>query len=304
MGGCTNKSKSDSKPVEKHNPPTPNKLITPEHLPPVPPITETIPDAELRQGKWYYKNGDVYEGEVKNNKPNGKGIYIDKSAGERYEGEIENGSRHGCGVIVYNNGARAEGSFNRGFLHGPIKLKHQNYLLCELTYNNGRSHGTLIGINGDKYEGDLFESNFDGKGIYTWKDNDKYEGDFKNSKFNGKGKITFVNGGSFIGSFSNDKRYGRGIETAIITDANDKKLTTVYDGNWKDSIKDGEGVMTRERVDGSIEVIRGTWKNSGLHGYCEIRVDGILFYKGFYQDGYAVNESLASKCNDDSKKNI
>jgi hypothetical protein len=42
-------------------------------------------------------NGDTYDGEWKNNKQLGKGIFIDIN-GDIYEGDWVNGKKHGKGV--------------------------------------------------------------------------------------------------------------------------------------------------------------------------------------------------------------
>ena len=51
-----------------------------------------------------------YEGEVKNGKPEGKGIIYVKN-GDRYEGVFKNGYREGKGIDYYNNGDKFEGEF-------------------------------------------------------------------------------------------------------------------------------------------------------------------------------------------------
>ena len=50
-----------------------------------------------------YKNGDSYDGEYFNNKPNGQGTYTWRT-GEKYVGEFKNGLRNGKGVLYQSNG--------------------------------------------------------------------------------------------------------------------------------------------------------------------------------------------------------
>ena len=51
----------------------------------------------------YYYNGDRYEGDYKNNKREGKGIYYFNN-GKRYEGNWKNDKKDGKGIMYYNNG--------------------------------------------------------------------------------------------------------------------------------------------------------------------------------------------------------
>ena len=45
-------------------------------------------------------NGDRYEGDYKNDNPEGKGIYYYKS-GNRYEGNLKNGKKEGKRIFYY-----------------------------------------------------------------------------------------------------------------------------------------------------------------------------------------------------------
>ena len=60
------------------------------------------------KGIVYYKNGDRYEGDFKNGTSDGKGIYYHKN-GDIYEGDYKNGKREGKGIYYYHNGDRQMG---------------------------------------------------------------------------------------------------------------------------------------------------------------------------------------------------
>ena len=49
----------------------------------------------------YYKNGDRYDGEWKNDDREGMGILYYKN-GDRYDGELKNDKREGMGILYYN----------------------------------------------------------------------------------------------------------------------------------------------------------------------------------------------------------
>ena len=61
-------------------------------------------------GKYYYNNGDRYEGEFKNGIKEGKGK-IFYGNGDRYEGEFKNNVREGKGKIIQANGEVYEVTF-------------------------------------------------------------------------------------------------------------------------------------------------------------------------------------------------
>ena len=85
----------------------------------------------------YYKNGDIYEGEFKNNMYDGIGVYYFKN-GDRYKGEFKDGMCNGIGTYYFYNGGRYEGLFKNGIYDG-----------C----------GTFYSSLGFKYEGYFKESN-------------------------------------------------------------------------------------------------------------------------------------------------
>ena len=77
----------------------------------------------LRHGKGvcYYNNGDVYEGEWKNDLREGKGkMYY--SNGNVYEGEWKNDRREGNGILYFCNGGVYTGEFKNNIISGYGKL--------------------------------------------------------------------------------------------------------------------------------------------------------------------------------------
>ena len=62
------------------------------------------------KGIYYYNNGDRYEGNFINDKYDGKGVFY-FSNGNRYEGNFKNDKREGEGILYYNNGDRMMGDY-------------------------------------------------------------------------------------------------------------------------------------------------------------------------------------------------
>ena len=127
----------------------------------------------------YYISGDKYEGEFKNDRPNGKGTYTYKNGrkyvgdivntlaegngimyfedGNRYEGEFKNDKPNGRGIFYFSNGKIIEGEFKDGI---PI-LNIENLLLND----NARQIANnivnkLFGLNVNII-GEIYEKTFD-----------------------------------------------------------------------------------------------------------------------------------------------
>lgn len=65
----------------------------------------TINKSYFSQGKLIHADGDIYEGEWKDDKANGFGVYIHVN-GAKYEGEWLNDKQHGQGVENWPDNAK------------------------------------------------------------------------------------------------------------------------------------------------------------------------------------------------------
>jgi eukaryotic-like serine/threonine-protein kinase len=121
------------------------------------PKTKPIPSAKTARGKISMQQGRVvYEGDLVNGKPSGKG----KVAAKTYYcmGDFLNGELNGRGFCKYTNGDRYEGEFRNDKFNGKGMIKY---------------------ANGDRYEGEFRDDNLDGKGIFIRKNGDREEGIWK-----------------------------------------------------------------------------------------------------------------------------
>ena len=107
------------------------------------------------KGKFVYPNGDVYDGEWKNDKRHGKGNnennigILNLMKGDKYDGEWKEDLKEGYGIYYYLDGSKYEGNWK----------------------DDKRSGGIII-IN---------------KGILYYPDSSKYDGDWKENLKNGQG---------------------------------------------------------------------------------------------------------------------
>jgi hypothetical protein len=86
-------------------------------------------------GKLTSADTSVYEGEFKDGIPNGEGTYV--GDGKKYVGNFDDGLPSGYGKII-ENGEEYEGEFENGERHGKGKLKRANGEVSEVEYKNGK----------------------------------------------------------------------------------------------------------------------------------------------------------------------
>ena len=141
------------------------------------------------KGIMYYKNGSKYEGQWRNDKKHGRGVFISqnynnpKLIGIKYEGEFNNDKIEGYGVGKYTSGDRYEGEWKNNKQYG---------------------RGVLIYKEGGKYIGEWKNGKLNGNGIYYLKNGERFEGKFIDDKYNGYGKYYYNDGEFLEGIFKND----------------------------------------------------------------------------------------------------
>ena len=245
----------------------------------------------------YLPPGDKYEGEVVNNKPNGKGIYY-SITGEIKEGEFIDGRLNGKGKMTLNNGFFLEGNFVDDELDGFGKTININGEMYEGEFKKGirEGKGKLILSNEDRFEGNYLKGKLEGNGKFITKDGEKYEGEFINGIPNGKGHKKYKDGSEYEGNFKNGKENGYGIKKW--------KNGEIYEGEFIDGLKNGkgkhsfldgqkyEGDFCEDHYNGNgIYIWPDGLKYIGEFKYDTIEGKGILTmpngdqYEGFFMDG-------------------
>ena len=176
---------------------------------------------ELREGfgNFLYNDGHYYEGQWKNDIPNGKGALYLKNENniliKIYEGDFVNEEFEGKGKYICKNG---------------------DYYIGNFVKNKFEGEGEYFYKNGDKYKGTFMDGYQNGKGIYYKKGIIEYEGDFIKGEYEGQGRLNFPNGNYYVGHINKGKMNGYG----KLYNEN-KKL--IYKGNFINEIYDGEGEL-------------------------------------------------------------
>ena len=144
-------------------------------------------NGELKYGRIFLPEKNIYEGFINDSKYNGNGKLIFPDA--TYEGIFSKGEFK-KGKMTWNNGYEYDGEFNGFCLNGK---------------------GKLTGPDNEIYEGDFNNNLFHGKGKYIYKNNEyEYDGDFQYGIKKGKGKYTAMYDFTYDGNWDNDMPFGNG----------------------------------------------------------------------------------------------
>ena len=163
------------------------------------------------RGIMTYTNGRVYEGEFKNNAPDGLAVESYEN-GDKYIGKFSKGFKSGYGLYVYANGEIYEGEFENNKPNGKGCLMTSKTSFYQGNFKNGKCNGVgqFKYSNGDVYQGEWVDSIKHGKGKYFYSNGDIYEGDFVNGVRHGKGVFVSPNGQVYDGGWINDSMSGEG----------------------------------------------------------------------------------------------
>lgn len=181
-----------------------NKLID------IPDTIKSLNEIKNEANIKYDKDGNIYEGEIKNNKMNGFGIMTYKTSYNlvKYEGDWKDDKKSGKGTLIFKSGSIYEGDWtnNKREGHGVMNYFKQNKYITYVGDWKGdkkNGQGTMIYSNGDVYEGNWDNNKMCGQGIMTYYGGDKYEGNWKDDKMNGEGIMNYGNGTKYEGKWKN-----------------------------------------------------------------------------------------------------
>lgn len=200
-------------------------------------------------GRIFFVSGDIYEGEMKNSVPDGKGK-ISFANGESYKGDFKQGEMTGTGIFIFSDRTEYNGCIENGIFNGKGKMKWEN---------------------GTEYEGNFVDSSLSGNGVITNMQREKYKGSFERNEFNGEGIYYYNNGDEYEGNFEFGVKRGKGTYRR-----NDK---VVFEGIWNDDLPNGNGIIIYEG-----NKLKGFWRNGALVGNTEILEGNIEIFDNIDKD--------------------
>ncbi|KAI6655999.1 Radial spoke head 10-like protein B-like [Oopsacas minuta] len=234
-------------------------------------LTGNFYEGEFRNGKmdgkgvYLWADGDKYEGEVVGNKIQGNGTYR-WTDGSVYSGEVRDGLRNGSGVLRMIDGNYYDGNWRDGKMNGVGRMVFEcdeegnpvSYYEGEFRDNLRGGPGIRVYRSGNFYSGEWLNNLPHGKGRMEWKDRrEVYTGDWSEGVQNGYGemlwKTELVNSAQFPNKnrYIGDWRGGQRNGKGVMYYA----TGAVYSGGWTADRKEGTGVYTQpngDRVEGEF----------------------------------------------------
>ena len=224
-------------------------------------------------GEFIWKDGTKYYGEFTNNEITGKGKYewTDKST---YLGHVKNGMRHGEGKYVNKaEGVEYFGQWENGLRHGQGILKYKN---------------------GSIYEGEWAYGQKSGKGKMTYASANYYDGEWKNNKRNGEGVMHWkTTNEKYTGHWDEGFQSGFGTHIWLEGSGENKLLRNRYVGYWRRGLRHGQGTFYYSN--GSK--YEGEWNDNLKHGIGIFTFEDGTTYHGPFENDRMVNRSLAGAGN-------
>ena len=173
-------------------------------------------------------------------------------------GEFEAGKRSGWGTSMFKSSDKFSGFFSADKMQG-----RGTYWFFNVT-------------NSVFYVGEFADNCFSGLGKMLFSDGSTYLGSFVNNSMNSKRAVmAFANGDKYKGEMSQSKRNGLGEYWQVLPAAglsNPSQSHLRYEGEFKDDLRDGRGVLTQELSgahQGSGIRYEGEYKEDKRHGKAE-----------------------------------
>ena len=197
---------------------------------------QTIMNKEKNFCLKFFSNGSVYIGEIKNDKLNGLGKFMNIK-GDIILGYFDDNFFQGYNLIQRNqNNSRFEGQFEKNKFngYGIEQFSDGSAYFGQFKNNEKSGIGTYAWGNGCQYQGEWKNGKPNGLGIFIDNKNRYYEGEWKNGMMNGIGLFKWDDGRKYFGMFNNDRRDGFGIFFW-------NNPLKIYLGFWNNGLQNGVG---------------------------------------------------------------
>ena len=184
----------------------------------------------------FFSNGSIYIGEVKNDKLDGHGKFMNV-LGDIILGFFKDNCFHGYNLIERTqNNSRFEGQFEKNKFngYGIVMFSDGSSYFGQYKNNEKWGLGTYSWENGCQYQGEWKNGRPNGLGIFIDSKDKYYEGEWKNGMMNGIGLFKWGDGRKYFGGFNNDKRNGFGIYFW-------NNPLKIYLGFWINGLQNGIG---------------------------------------------------------------
>ena len=210
-------------------------------------------------GKAYYDNG-YYEGSFKDGTQirHGFGTYYWKN-GDKYVGDYKNDERTGYGTYTWANGDKYVGDFkcDKRTGYGTYYWKEGDKYVGDFKCDERTGNGTYYYPNGDKYVGEFLNGKKHGKGTFYRLSGIREEAEFRDDWFHGKTTVYFKNRLISEEEYDTGVLHGKRINYPL---TNVREECTFVNGKKQGACKwyNYKGEITFE----------GTYKDGLMHGIC------------------------------------
>jgi hypothetical protein len=163
-----------------------------------PPEPDEKTHRHVMEFEWHGSNeAGVYTGWLlkATNNPDGSGT-LRLAEGDVYDGDWKDGKRHGHGVFVTLDGDIYNGGWTEGAYHGYGVFVWSAGKIYRGDYVNGERHGQAVMTwpYGANYQGEYANDKRNGKGIYVYADGRCYTGEYRDEKPHGYGQLKATDG--------------------------------------------------------------------------------------------------------------
>ena len=224
-----------------------------------------------------YPNGDVYEGEWKNCKKNGKGTYK-ATLGVTYIGYFRDNLMHGVGKLIHDEEIIYEGEFanNKMCGKGIYTDKFYNVYTGHMNDDKYNGKGEMSFVNGNFFDGKWVDGAYV-EGTMKYANSEVYVGIFKDGKFV-NGKYKYLNGETYEGSWTDQLFQGQG-KFLFHDDAN----LVSYEGMWKQGKMVEKGTFVYKN--GDIYIGQFSSDNLKFNGKGKLKIAAGGEYEGGWAQG-------------------